>query len=112
MKGVLPDWLRVVWLFATPAAFVFAARIAWEKTVWTIFRGPQMIGFGLVHIHPMFFLVGVICAYTLILWLAPALFYLVIHRKTISGVDAAMVAVALFVLVAVITPDILFASGR
>ena len=112
MKGALPDWLRVVWFFATPAALVFAARIAWEKTVWTIFRGPQMVGFSLMHIHPIFFLVGVICAYALILWLAPALFYLVIHRKTISGVDAAMVTVALFVLVALITPDTLLASGR
>ena len=112
MKGVLPDWLRVVWFFATPAASVFAARIAWEKTVWTIFRGPQMVGFSLAHIHPMFFVLGVISAYALILWLAPALFYLAVRRKTISRVDAVMVAVALFVLAAVITPDTLLASGR
>lgn len=112
MKGVLPDWLRVVWFFAAPVALAFAIRIAWEKTVWTILRGPQMVGFSLMHIHPGFFVVGVLCAYATMLWLAPATVYLVLRRKGISGFDIAMVAVAVFVLLAVITPDTLLASGR
>ena len=112
MKGVLPVWLRVVWFFAAPVALAFAIRIAWEKTVWTILRGPQMVGFSLMHIHPGFFVVGVLCAYATMLWLAPATVYLVLRRKGISGFDIAMVAVAVFVLLAVITPDTLLARGR
>ncbi len=75
MKGALPDWLRVMWFFAAPVALVFALRIAWEKTVWTILRGPQMVGFSLMHIHPLFSILGALCSYALILWLIPAIVY-------------------------------------
>ena len=112
MKGVLPDWLRVVWVFAAPVALAFAIRITWEKTVWTILRGPQMVGFSLAHIHPGFFVAGVLCAYTMMLWLAPTTVYLILRRKGISGFDIAMVAIAVFVLLAVITPDTLLANRR
>ena len=110
MKGVLPDWLRVLWFFAAPVALAFALRIGWEKTVWTILRGPQMVGFSLMHIHPIFAVVGALCAYALMLWLVPATVYQLLRRKGISGFDVAMVAVALFVLLAVIAPDTLLAS--
>jgi hypothetical protein len=50
--------------------------------------------------------------YALILWLAPASLYLVVRRKTISGIDAAMVAVALFVLATFVMRDTVLASGR
>lgn len=112
MKSVLPNWLRIVWFFASPLGTAFSARIAWEKTVWTIIRGPQMVGFSLMHIHPGFFFVGALCAFALMLWLIPALVYLILRRNQVSGFDIGMVIVALFITVAIITPDTLFASSR
>jgi len=112
MKSVLPNWLRIVWFSASPLGTAFSARIAWEKTVWTIVRGPQMVGFSLMHIHPGFSFLGVLCACALMLWVIPALIYLILRRKQISGLDICMVVVALFVTVAIVTPDTLFASSR
>jgi hypothetical protein len=65
----------------------FAGRIAWEKTIWTWSRGPQMVGFSLMHIHPGFFVAGLLCCGLLILWLIPALFFLIIRRQNILHFD-------------------------
>jgi hypothetical protein len=54
MQSALPRWLRLAWLFLAPIGFLFAARIAWEKTVWTWSRGPQAVGFSLMPVHPFF----------------------------------------------------------
>jgi hypothetical protein len=34
-RSALPDPLKVGWFFSFPIAALFAARIMWEKTVWT-----------------------------------------------------------------------------
>lgn len=109
-KGALPDWLQVPWLLLSPFGVAFAGRIAWEKTVWTVVRGPQMVGFSLMHIHPGFFFAGSLSAGLLMLWLIPAVAYALIRREFIRAVDIVMVFVALFVTVAMWTPDTFFAS--
>jgi hypothetical protein len=60
MPGPLPNFLKVWWVGASPFAVLFAARILWEKTIWTWSRGPQMVGFSLWHIHSEFALVGIL----------------------------------------------------
>jgi hypothetical protein len=110
--SALPTWLRRAWLCLLPFGLSFAARIAWEKTVWTINRGPQMVGFRLMHIHPELFIVGILCSYLLILWPLPALVYSTVNRTRITAFDVAMVILALFVAVAIFTPDALFASSH
>jgi hypothetical protein len=111
-RSALPTWLRIAWFYVSPLGFCFAMRIAWEKTVWTIVRGPQMVGFSLVHIHPMFFLTGLLCSWFLMLWLVPALIYMIVLRDSIRSFEIAMVAVAVFVAAAVLIPDTFFATGR
>src|SRR6516162_762997 len=54
MPGALPNYLKVWWVSASPFAFLFAARILWEKTIWTWSRGPQIVGLASWHIHPGF----------------------------------------------------------
>jgi ABC-type uncharacterized transport system permease subunit len=71
-----------------------------------------MVGFSLIHIHPIFAVLGAVCAYTLMLWLVPAIVCLVSRRKRISGFDVVMMAFALLALLAVVTPDTLLASGH
>ena len=109
MQGALPKWLRVAWICLVPLGLSFAGRIAWEKIVLTISLGPQMVGYSLVHIHPEFFIGGILCSYLLILWLVPALVYSTVNRKRIIAFDIAMVFAAFFVAAVMMTPDTLFA---
>jgi hypothetical protein len=79
MQTALPRWLRLNWLFVAPLGLVFATRIAWEKTIWTWSRGPQVVGFSLMHIHPFFSVGGIMCCVLLMLWIVPALIYLTLR---------------------------------
>src|SRR5882762_189011 len=99
METALPSWLRLSWTFLAPIGFPFAVRIAWEKTVWTWTRGPQAVGFSLMHIHPFFSIAGLVCGALLMLWIIPALIYLTFRWSTRSKADIAMVALSLLVTV-------------
>ena len=68
--GAIPFGLRLIWFFFAPLAILFAGRVMWEETVWTWERGPQMVGFSLLHIHPLFAITGALCCYLTMLWLA------------------------------------------
>jgi hypothetical protein len=41
MPSAIPRWLRLVWLCLSPIGLVFAARIAWEKTVDVVSRASS-----------------------------------------------------------------------
>src|SRR5216684_8669939 len=112
MRSSLPDWLRVSWVCFWPLGLPFAARIEWEKTVWTMVRGPQMVGFSLGHIHPLSFITGALSAYLIVAWLVPAGIYAIVRRKNVSGMDLAMILIGIFVAVTIIIPDKLFAGSR
>ena len=100
-----PSWLRLVWLVAAPLGLALAARIFWEKTLLTAEQGEQMIGFSLIHIHPGFFLAGVLCSCVLLGWLIPAVVYLVRARFRVAFYDYGMMVGSLFVLAALLLPD-------
>lgn len=112
MQSAFPDWFWWAWVCCLPWGLAFAARIAWEKTVWTVVRGPQMVGYSLAHMYPGFFVGGALCSILLAFWLIPALVYLVARRKDISAFDIVMVFIALFVAAAIVTPESFFASSR
>jgi hypothetical protein len=68
-----------------------------------------MIGFSMMHIHPLFFLAGLLSCYGLILWLVLATIVAIKDRKGLSKTDVAMAVVCLLVLVALAVPDSAFA---
>ncbi|HYG98738.1 MAG TPA: hypothetical protein VD837_06365 [Terriglobales bacterium] len=105
----LPGWLKAFWLCCSPLALAFAARVLWEKTVWTWTRGPQAVGFSLLHIHPGFAIIGVLCCLGLFAWLVVAFPFLIARRKNIRATDLMMVSSAVFVAAAIMIPDTLFA---
>ena len=111
-SSAIPNWLRVAWLSFAPVGLLFSSRIAWEKTFLTWQQGPQMVGFSLMHIFPAFFMVGILCCYSLILWLVPASIYVIVRRKSISSVDIAMILAAAFAAVVMALPDTFFATTR
>lgn|ERR1700730_11607474 len=112
MQTSLPKWLQTVWICSLPLGLTFAGRIAWAKTVLTAIQGPQMVGFSLMHVHPGFFIAGILCSYLLILWLVPASIYLTVNRKRISAFDIAMVSLSLCVAAVIMAPDTLFAGSH
>lgn len=112
MQSALPRWLRLSWLFVAPIGILFAGRIAWEKTVWTWTRGPQAVGFSLMHIHPFFSIAGITCGMLLMLWLIPALFYVISRWRISSKADIAMVVLSLLVTVVIVLPDTFFAQPK
>jgi hypothetical protein len=105
----LPGFLKTWWLCVSPFAILFAGRVLWEKTVWTWARGPQMVGFSLMHIHPMFAVVGVLSCLGTMTWMLPAIPYAIIRRKEIGLADAAMIACATLVTLIIVLPDNIFA---
>jgi hypothetical protein len=108
-RSALPYFLRVWWCCTSPMAVLFAGRIMWEKTVWTWSRGPQMVGFSMMHIHPMIAIVGMLGCLAVMLWLLPAIPYAIARRRAIGVTDVAMIACSLFVAAAVVIPDNFFA---
>jgi len=112
METALPRWLRLSWIFLAPIGFPFAARIAWEKTVWTWTRGPQAVGFSLMHIHPFFSIAGILCCVLLMVWLIPGLIYLTLRWHITSKADIAMVVLSLLVTVAIVLPDTFFVQPK
>jgi hypothetical protein len=88
---------------------LFAGRIMWEKTVWTWSRGPQMVGFSMMHIHPLIAIGGMLGCLAVMLWLLPAIPYAIVRRRAIGVMDVAMIACSLLVAAAVVIPDNFFA---
>jgi len=109
MRSALPQWLVKSWLFLSPLGLLFAARIAWEKTIWTWTRGPQMVGFSLMHIHPLLGILGALSCSLLLLWLIPAGFCAIRRRRDVTLFDIGMLGCCLFALLAVALPDAFFA---
>ncbi len=104
MRSALPRWFRVAWLVLSPIGLVFATRITWEKTVWRWTRGPQNIGFSLMHIHPFFAITGIACCYLLMLWLIAAAILVTRRWSSFSKTDGVMIVLCLFVTLAIVVP--------
>ena len=68
-----------------------------------------MVGFSLMHIHPQFFIAGLLCSYGLLLWLVVAGILIFKNRQQLSKTDVAMAALCLCVLVALSISDTAFA---
>jgi hypothetical protein len=108
-RFALPNWAQIWWWASAPPGLALAARLLWEKTVWTWTRGPQMVGFSLMHIHPGLAIFGILSFYSLTIWLIPAACYLFLRRRDIRLVDIAMFTLALLGVAAMMVPDNFFA---
>jgi hypothetical protein len=48
-----PWWLLIIGFAPFLGSAILAGRLVWEQTVWTWARGPQMVGFSLIHTCPI-----------------------------------------------------------
>lgn len=69
-------WLLILGALPLIGAALLAGRMVWEQTVWTWERGPQMIGFALVHGSGAILLLA---PFLLILWMIIALVMIVVN---------------------------------
>lgn len=71
-----------------------------------------MVGFALMHIHPFFAIIGILCSFLLMVWSLPGSVYLIVNRGDISRVDIAMLVVSLIVTAVIVVPDDFFATAK
>jgi hypothetical protein len=55
----------------------------WEKTVWTWSRGPQMVGFSMMHIYPLIAIGGMLGCLSVMLCVLSAGLR---NRKILGGI--------------------------
>jgi len=91
-----------------PGALLFGGRILWEKTIWTWQRGPQAVGFSLIHIHPGLAVCGFLCWLGFTLWFFPACFYAARRWQERAFLDFLMFAAVLLAAIAMVLPDTFF----
>jgi len=82
--GKLPWWLLVLGAVPVAGTAMLAARLIWEQTLWTWERGPQMVGFSLVHGSGAILLLPPI----LVLWItavAAVIVWMIIRKRRVAG---------------------------
>jgi hypothetical protein len=104
-KSELPRRLALLWVLAAPLGLPFSIRIIWEKTILTAREGEQMIGFSLVHLHPVFFIVGALSSLVLSVWVLFAIYYFVRLRFRINALWFLMAAGSLVAITAQFLPE-------
>ena len=112
------DLARLPLLISSSGAIVFigsatlAGRLIWEQTVWTWERGPQMVGFSLLHVHPLFAIAGALSVLGIFVWSLIAVVLIAMRRKHVSRGEVGMLLCAVLIIVAMVLPDTLFAHVR
>ena len=111
-RGNLPHWMKVYWFVSAPFSVLLAVRVMWEKTVWTWIRGPQMVGFSLLHVHPLFAIAEALSVLGIFVWSLIAVVLIAMRRKHVSRGEVGMLLCAVLIIVAMVLPDTLFAHVR
>ena len=105
MKSALPGYLRLWWFCASPLALAIAVRIVWEQTVLTRSGEAELVGFSLIHLYPTFGIVGLLCCFSLMIWLLQAVSWVATHWRSASFGDVVMILSAIMVAIAVVIPQ-------
>ena len=104
----VPKWLLILGGLCIPGTAAFMARIVWEETVLTAARGPQMVGFSLMHgalggiVVPM-----LLSNFGLHLWLLVMVVvfgYNLLRRRRLPPAAVVLVALALAVAAPLYVP--------
>jgi|KBSMisStaDraftv2_1062788.scaffolds.fasta_scaffold277634_2 hypothetical protein len=82
MARVFPGWLQSIGIVVAGLSVLLAARLAWEQTVWSWERGPQMVGFSLMHSG--FGILLMLAVWAGVVWVAVALL-VGVRRRSIGG---------------------------
>ena len=104
--ATLPIWLLIIGFVPILGSAILAGRLVWEQTVWTWARGPQMVGFSLIHTCPIAGLL-ILSPFLLIAWLLIVVILTVwklVKKNRISWSIWAAVGTSIFILVTLWLP--------
>lgn len=100
MTRSFPRLLIYIGIPITATAWALAGRLVWEQTVWTWERGPQMVGFTLIHTGLVILLL--IGLYIGLIWFV--LYILVaIKKKNLGGRTGKIVLICYILALLVIS---------
>ena len=71
-----------------------------------------MVGFSMMHIYPMFFILGALFSFATMLWLLPSAVYAIKRRGVLSLLDGVMLVLSLLITVVIVLPDTFFTASR
>lgn len=100
----LPIWQLIIGAIVLFGTSCYAIRIVWEQTVWSWERGPQMIGFSLIHGYNFFL---VFFPWLTLLWLPVVcvnIIYRLIKKLKVNLVTWIMVSYSIFLVVLISLP--------
>lgn len=105
MERAFPKKFVVVgWLAYFPAALLIL-RLLWEKTLLTWEHGEQMVGFSLIHLYPIQFILGIIALVLCDIWIIIGGVYLYRRRAVVSSRDKVQFSIILFTLLIEYIPN-------
>lgn len=105
----LPGYLKLWWLCASPLSIAIATRVVWEKITLIHTTDPQLNGFSVTHLYPTFGIMGMLCCFSLLVWLLDAAPYVIAGWRKISFGDVVMLLLAIFSAIAAVIPERFFA---
>jgi hypothetical protein len=83
----LPVRLEYAGWFVLPGTLFLCARILYEETIMTVSRGPQMVGFSLVHAMPLLFVAGMLSFVGANLWVGAAAICIAFRKQRPMGMQ-------------------------
>lgn len=107
--SALPGYLKLWWLCASPLSIAIAVRIVWEKIAFIHTTDPELNNFSVTHLYPTFGIMGILCCFSLLVWLLDAAPYVIARWRNLSFGDVVMILLAILAAVAVVIPERFFA---
>lgn len=93
-----PKWLVYIGWIIYPFALGLVLVSLYEKTYLTWTRGPQMIGFTMVHVYPIPVLIGTLAFFLSRLWILVAVIFLIRFRASIIRSDWIQFGIIIFTI--------------
>jgi hypothetical protein len=101
----VPKWIWILFIVAIPGSIGLAFELIYEMTYLTWLKGPQMIGFSLMHAYTGFYIYFVLSLFALFAWILIVLFWslknirsLRLSKKFILTILTAVITVILIFL--------------
>ncbi len=86
-KNGFPKWLGISWWLIYPGATGLVARLLYETVYLTWKYGPQLVGYELVHVYPLSFLIGALSWLLAWPWLIIAAVLIALNRVRLRKLD-------------------------
>ena len=102
MKVKVPNWIKFFWIIALPGLLLFLGRMTYECIYLTYKNGPQMIGFSLIHLHPILYIFMIYSYFASIIWIIICTIWMIKTKKEKKKPDGLGIFISTFIIVVII----------